>query len=401
MADAHSSSKPRQPRLRASCDGCFTAKVKCSKARPICSRCLACGLECRYSPSSRAGKPRMDSHSSTRQSGPFSPNTAGLSDDAHVIYQSYMTPMELYRLGNGWDTPPNLSPSISQDSPAFHEATMCGLDDNMRGTGMATYGMDMSPWMAEAEMQALPFADRVSVGHGNMALSFTNGGPSTSMASPWATLANGTPHGAQLFEASSSPVSMGSNYFPSPAGTPNTPHRRQRPMGTAPDHACSCFNSCLQALHGLHNGFSVSSLDTTLLLNRKAVESCAALLSCPSCTIRSGLPTTVMLMATILSKTAGIYKTAAQMHLDGANNSGPGDSFSTSLQRRNSGSRNQQPEILAREMERLREVCSLFHDVCSDLSDDTEVNRALVGHVGRTLGATMEAVKKMQAAWYN
>ena len=30
---------------------------------------------------------------------------------------------------------------------------MCGLDDNMRGTGMATYGMDMSPWMAEAEMQ--------------------------------------------------------------------------------------------------------------------------------------------------------------------------------------------------------------------------------------------------------
>ena len=53
-------SRHRQPRLRASCDGCFLAKVKCSKARPICSRCLTCGIECRYSSSSRAGKPKAD-----------------------------------------------------------------------------------------------------------------------------------------------------------------------------------------------------------------------------------------------------------------------------------------------------------------------------------------------------
>jgi hypothetical protein len=43
-----------RPRLRASCDGCFLAKVKCSKGRPICSRCLSVGLICQYSPSSRA-----------------------------------------------------------------------------------------------------------------------------------------------------------------------------------------------------------------------------------------------------------------------------------------------------------------------------------------------------------
>jgi hypothetical protein len=40
-----------KPRLRASCDGCFLAKVKCSKARPVCSRCLIVGLVCKYSPS--------------------------------------------------------------------------------------------------------------------------------------------------------------------------------------------------------------------------------------------------------------------------------------------------------------------------------------------------------------
>lgn len=49
----------KQPRLRASCDGCFLAKVKCTKSRPVCSRCLAVGLVCRYSPSSRS----LGSHS--------------------------------------------------------------------------------------------------------------------------------------------------------------------------------------------------------------------------------------------------------------------------------------------------------------------------------------------------
>ncbi|KAL5346571.1 hypothetical protein ACLOAV_008278 [Pseudogymnoascus australis] len=47
-------------RLRASCDGCFFAKVKCSKTRPICFRCLACETDCKYSPSLRVGKPSAD-----------------------------------------------------------------------------------------------------------------------------------------------------------------------------------------------------------------------------------------------------------------------------------------------------------------------------------------------------
>jgi len=45
-------------RLRTSCDGCFLAKVKCSRTRPSCHRCSSAAIECRYSPSSRAGKPK-------------------------------------------------------------------------------------------------------------------------------------------------------------------------------------------------------------------------------------------------------------------------------------------------------------------------------------------------------
>ena len=46
----------RVTKLRESCDSCLVAKVKCSKTRPVCTRCLANGAACGYSPSSRAGR---------------------------------------------------------------------------------------------------------------------------------------------------------------------------------------------------------------------------------------------------------------------------------------------------------------------------------------------------------
>ena len=50
--------KPDVRRLRASCDGCYLSKVKCTKETPICTRCLNHNMECKYSPSQRVGKPR-------------------------------------------------------------------------------------------------------------------------------------------------------------------------------------------------------------------------------------------------------------------------------------------------------------------------------------------------------
>ncbi|KAF1835487.1 Zn-II 2Cys6 regulatory protein [Decorospora gaudefroyi] len=48
--------KPRK--MRASCDACSRAKVKCDKVRPTCHRCGNMGICCNYSPSMRLGKPR-------------------------------------------------------------------------------------------------------------------------------------------------------------------------------------------------------------------------------------------------------------------------------------------------------------------------------------------------------
>ncbi|KJR81857.1 transcription factor [Sporothrix schenckii 1099-18] len=150
-------SKHRQPRLRASCDGCFLAKVKCSKARPICSRCLACGIECRYSPSSRAGKPKADhsnNHSSNSSSNIRNPNssnhhhhTAPIPHDMLAVAAGFSPS---YRLNTGWP------PTAGMDIAAGHgiarhpsissELALLAMDENASATAMAAAAGGAVPW---------------------------------------------------------------------------------------------------------------------------------------------------------------------------------------------------------------------------------------------------------------
>lgn len=49
-------------------------------------------------------------------------------------------------------------------------------------------------------------------------------------------------------------------------------------------------------------------------------------------------------------------------------------------------------EILRRELQRLNEVFSSFREVCSELSEDPEVSKAMIGYLGENLGSTMQVV---------
>ncbi|ETI20212.1 hypothetical protein G647_08246 [Cladophialophora carrionii CBS 160.54] len=63
-ATSHATSGSTSPpttdnkKLRLSCDNCHAAKVKCTKERPLCTRCANSGTPCIYSKSRRAGKPK-------------------------------------------------------------------------------------------------------------------------------------------------------------------------------------------------------------------------------------------------------------------------------------------------------------------------------------------------------
>lgn len=67
------------PKLRASCDGCYLAKIKCGKERPQCGRCANHGITCQYSPSQRIGKPRRMPVATTE-------NTASASSNRRSVH---------------------------------------------------------------------------------------------------------------------------------------------------------------------------------------------------------------------------------------------------------------------------------------------------------------------------
>lgn len=278
------STKPRQPRLRASCDGCFLAKVKCSKARPICSRCLTCGIECRYSPSSRAGKPKASESTKTHQHSPppLCAPPPGTNDG--MMYAVGAGMPGVYKVETGWTTPPNsLDGALSRSASISSGLTFMGVD-NTTGTNVGPsmpgelYGPGM-PWTPPQDMPT-------TFGESPMPPTM----PPTHSRSQSYDMSNGPigwvdPSSPELFAFNqvSTPPSVGSNYFPSPTATPHMrtiPPRPKSTPGNSTGGSCTCFTVCLQSLQGLHNASSPSSppFDLVLSLNRKAVEGCAAML---------------------------------------------------------------------------------------------------------------------------
>ena len=381
-----SSAKPRQPRLRASCDGCFLAKVKCSKARPICSRCLACGIECRYSPSSRAGKPKSADSSSHHGSTTSDMNRS--ADQDAMTFSTHPGMASLYKIETSLYTPTSMDGAMSRNHSMSSGLAMLGMDERVPGDSGDMYGSAM-PWTPPTDL-SVQFTDAsipTTLPHSHArSQSYDMGVP----------LAGWDPTSQDMFGYTQipTPASMDSNYFPSPTGTPQIrpqpPRHKSAPAG-ASGGSCTCFTVCLQSLQALHNASSPASppFDLVLQLNRKAVEGCAAMLDCSRCMSRSGTHTTAMLLATVIGKITSFYKNASQSYFE--NGGTAGVSFGV-YQVNGEDGRWLELEILARELRKLEEVYARFREVCSDLSDDPEVSRAMIGYLNHNLGSTLEVV---------
>lgn len=433
--------KIRQPRLRASCDGCFLAKVKCSKARPICSRCLTNGIECRYSPSSRAGKPKASDTARTQQQSTPTSRSSGPSPVSNegLMYGVNAGMTGVYTLDAGWSTPPtHYDEALSRDqSISSHGLPFMGVD-NMTATDLDTgmsagdmYGPTM-PWTPPTDMSATftdpPVATTMPSAH-----SRSHSYDLNSNTMSWV----GTSSPEMFsFNHLPTPPSMTTNYYPSPTTTPNMRPLPAKPASTSftsTGGSCICFTVCLQSLQALHNASSPSPppFDLVLALNRKAVEGCAAMLGkssmnfttfvthtdisagCTRCMRRSDTHTAAMLLATVLGTITTFYKNASQSYFDSElplNSTSPETGMPTPTSTPNlSGipglgvslgaytvngqdSKWLELEILGRELHRLDEVYSNFREVCSELSEDPEVSKAMIGYLGQNLGSTIRSV---------
>lgn len=120
-----------------------------------------------------------------------------------------------------------------------------------------------------------------------------------------------------------------------------------------------------------------------------------------------------MLLATVLGTITTFYKNASQTYFDqGVSMSSSGTETAIGSPSSNSSlaglpglgvslgaytvngedSKWLELEILGRELRRLDEVYSNFREVCSELSEDPEVSKAMIGYLGHNLGSTMQVI---------
>ncbi|KAI1179144.1 hypothetical protein F4777DRAFT_498709 [Nemania sp. FL0916] len=275
-------SKPRHPRLRASCDGCFLAKVKCSKTRPICARCLSCGLMCQYSPSSRAGKPKPDpnraSHSNRRQD--LRLRRAALDDTC--IHQP--PPDQEFPIDTGWPIPPTGLGYTMGEFWLPRALPMAGVGD---GTSVqqpqlpgamesypATY-----PWTSSDTTPALAQEMSAAAPHIEGSQAFP---PSFDLATIQAPMPNGWPDSGQHDVMS---------YFQGQI-PPGLPAHHSAVINTTPiiqdtmnffqnDGFCASLYNCVQSLSTLLTVSSHMPIPghSILFYCQKAVEACNSMLT--------------------------------------------------------------------------------------------------------------------------
>ncbi|PVH77200.1 hypothetical protein DL98DRAFT_534945 [Cadophora sp. DSE1049] len=93
-------SNSREAKLRQTCDACQAIKIRCSRGKPTCARCLAQKIPCHYSLSRRIGRPRR---LAVPNSPPPCPTIARWSDDHETV--TPQQPQPSIEIGDGSETP--------------------------------------------------------------------------------------------------------------------------------------------------------------------------------------------------------------------------------------------------------------------------------------------------------
>lgn len=281
-------SRPEAPtKYRASCDGCYLAKLKCTKEKPTCTRCKNLGLSCTYSPSRRTGKPRASnpdviSSSSTTSTitAPITPPPTTASSSSQVLTWQ---PVTCSHTGA-------ILPTTTLASP--YENSLFAPNNEPRSSLMDT---TMSDWSSSAT--TLHDLD-------------------SNLLAPWRNYLPNAEQDDSLFNISDNLVG---NNFPAmdPPPTDQQQKRKQKQKqkqalnpttdGT-PSPTCNCFDSITQALHELHDQSrqqrnSTPALEATLSGSKEITARGEQLLNC-ACATDSSL---IMLFAALIAKFLSLY----------------------------------------------------------------------------------------------
>lgn len=409
---------PKAPKLRESCDSCLIAKVKCSKARPLCGRCLANGAPCAYSPSSRSGKRNRNSAGVTK---PI--NTTAAQNNRNKTLESprsaapppsasYLTRL-MYPLLDEPDRSlldPNTGRLGGTTSPLLqvNPAGPAPMIDTHTSSGEDVF--DSSDFLPTPPFHQGDFMDFMQISQSNpFDFSAAPVSPRPSppdhlpCSPPWTTKEN--PYLRQ--NSFQSPLDMiPMNHASSSHTTPREPPPPQSSTGSqnrnltngerAP--TCDCFAACLSVLQSLHNHSALLSstqqgsppFDIVLSINREAMETCSTMLGCANCVSKSGRSISTMMLATIFGKVMSLYRAACFLRF------GPSTSMQATAQLAFgaytvTGENRQllEIEILLLELRKVESILAVyserFRTAQAEKDDEMSVYNALTAYLDKNL----------------
>jgi len=386
-----SSLKTCQSRRRVSCDGCFLAKVKCSKARPICSRCLTYGVECRYLPMGRSENYRSDNTSNGNISAPGRTGLSSMSDKnfAHPISEAPSP--GVCELGAGWDRHTSVNGEISRNHSASSEPTCLQVEEgsNSVSAERGAYSMSMSWNPSTDASSAFLGVPLLQPYDSNLHAAVTETDPS---------LPHICTHGQSQMPFSTC------SHFPNRSATPKL---RPVPLvseSLSPNPAgnvgsCACFTVCFQSLQSLQIATTPATVpfDGVLSLNRTALEGCTTMLACTRCLEGSGTYAAAMLFSALIGKIILLYRDSSQSYFENAIGTSPRASARLRVSWgayhvNTEDSLHIGLEILSYELRKLGEVYARFREVCAGLFEDLEVSRAITEYLDKILASAVETV---------
>ncbi|KAL8909511.1 MAG: hypothetical protein Q9207_000191 [Kuettlingeria erythrocarpa] len=338
MSEQHDSSAapPKPIKLRESCDSCLVAKVKCSKGRPLCLRCLQNGSDCGYSPSSRAGRKNRDSTTTKASTHKSHKSHASISARNQSTTSSHF-PTSMYQpSASGEEARPQkinedgLSSSTTLVAPDDHQPHAPVTEKQLPQLPTAQEGRDIiptdflpTPPFSEFLDSFLPLSpEAVFAELASAAPSPATCASQSSTTPAWTSNGNSS----STLPTFQSPLDMLSfGHFahsqtharpPLPGQHDMRPHSSQAALNERP--TCDCFAACLQALLSLHNHSWMASsvqqggppFDIVLTINREAIEGGSQMLSCSKCVAKIGNGISTMLLSTIFGKVMSLYRAA-------------------------------------------------------------------------------------------
>jgi Fungal Zn(2)-Cys(6) binuclear cluster domain/Aflatoxin regulatory protein len=323
--------------LRDSCDNCYKAKIKCSKTKPDCERCINRGFQCVYLPSRRRGRTKAMTGRRTSQNSPTRSQRDSL--DCSSQHGSIISSDDLDLL----KSIPDLGTFTIPDFPSMdtlHETSSSPLD-------LFASSESAQALFSEPDINPSPdfFGNKL-----NMPSLTPSASASLGLFTP-PTSAQGTPDGRK--QNTFSPESF---------------------MAHLDALQCDCLSQCLEALNMLYKPSaswdSPPPFDMIMTMNSWATNQCSSTLNCMRCFSRGGNSSLAMLLGTLLTKIMAYYQAAI---------------LGTSVQRENNPMRlmlgsfpvdvgaeqRLKLDILRPELQKLQPLLGRFSDLCERVRDES------------------------------